>query len=165
MLNIVLVEPEIPENTGNISRTCSVTGARLHLVRPLGFSVDDKHLKRAGLDYWQYLDITYYDSFEEVEERNPDAFLSPFHSCYSFICGCGIPRRRLSCVWQGDCGPWAGTARAAQRGCRAHTDAQRPPLAQPFKLGCNSALRGDKADKFPQYALGTVRNDGFERKN
>lgn len=70
MLNIVLVEPEIPENTGNISRTCSVTGARLHLVRPLGFSVDDKHLKRAGLDYWQYLDITYYDSFEEVEEKN-----------------------------------------------------------------------------------------------
>ena len=63
MLNVVLVEPEIPENTGNISRTCSVTGARLHLVRPLGFSVDDKHLKRAGLDYWQYLDITYYDSF------------------------------------------------------------------------------------------------------
>ena len=53
MLNVVLVEPEIPENTGNISRTCSVTGARLHLVRPLGFSVDDKHLKRAGLDYWQ----------------------------------------------------------------------------------------------------------------
>lgn len=86
MLNIVLVEPEIPENTGNISRTCSVTGARLHLVRPLGFSVDDKHLKRAGLDYWQYLDITYYDSFEEVEEKNPDArfFLLSTHATRSY---------------------------------------------------------------------------------
>ena len=66
MFNIVLVEPEIPENTGNISRTCAVTGAALHLVRPLGFSTDDKHLKRAGLDYWKYLSVTYYDSFEET---------------------------------------------------------------------------------------------------
>ncbi len=86
MFNIVLVEPEIPENTGNISRTCSVTGTRLHLVRPLGFSVDDKHLKRAGLDYWKYLDITYYDSFEEVEEKNPDArfYLLSTHATKSY---------------------------------------------------------------------------------
>ena len=69
MFNIVLVEPEIPENTGNISRTCAVTGAALHLVRPLGFSTDDKHLKRAGLDYWKYLSVTYYDSFEELTRR------------------------------------------------------------------------------------------------
>lgn len=68
-MHIVLVEPEIPNNTGNISRTCSVTGSSLHLVRPLGFSTDDKHLKRAGLDYWQYLDLHYYDSFAEVEEK------------------------------------------------------------------------------------------------
>ena len=61
-LNIVLVEPEIPQNTGNISRTCAVTGAVLHLVKPLGFSTDDKHLKRAGLDYWHLLDIRYYES-------------------------------------------------------------------------------------------------------
>mgnify|MGYP002732432642 CR=1 FL=1 len=86
MFNIVLVEPEIPENTGNISRTCSVTGARLHLVRPLGFSVDDKHLKRAGLDYWRYLDITYYDSFEEVEAANSGArfFLASTHAEKSY---------------------------------------------------------------------------------
>ena len=63
-LNIVLVEPEIPQNTGNISRTCACTGARLHLVRPLGFSIDDAHLKRAGLDYWKYLDVTVHDSLE-----------------------------------------------------------------------------------------------------
>ena len=73
MFNIVLVEPEIPQNTGNISRTCAVTGCRLHLVRPLGFSVDDRQLKRAGLDYWKDLEIFYYDSFEEVEEKNPGA--------------------------------------------------------------------------------------------
>ena len=64
-LNIVLVEPEIPQNTGNIARTCAATGSRLHLVKPLGFSVEDKYLKRAGLDYWHLVDITYYESFDE----------------------------------------------------------------------------------------------------
>jgi len=61
-LNIVLVEPQIPQNTGNVARTCAVTGARLHLVGPLGFDIDDSKLKRAGLDYWQMLDITFYGS-------------------------------------------------------------------------------------------------------
>ena len=60
-INIVLVEPEIPQNTGNIARTCAATGSSLHLIKPLGFSVDDKHLKRAGLDYWDLLDVHYYD--------------------------------------------------------------------------------------------------------
>lgn len=69
MLNIVLVEPEIPQNTGNIVRTCAATGSNLHLVRPLGFEVTDKHLKRAGLDYWYLVNITYYDSFEEVADK------------------------------------------------------------------------------------------------
>ena len=69
-LNIVLVEPEIPQNTGNIARTCAATGARLHLVRPMGFEVDDKKLKRAGLDYWYLLDITYYDNLEDFFEKN-----------------------------------------------------------------------------------------------
>ena len=67
--NIVLVEPEIPQNAGNIARTCAVTGSKLHLVRPLGFDVSDKQLKRAGLDYWHFLDITYYNSIEEVMEK------------------------------------------------------------------------------------------------
>ena len=71
-LNIVLVEPEIPQNTGNIARTCAATGARLHLVRPMGFEVDDKKLKRAGLDYWYLLDITYYDNLEDFFEENKD---------------------------------------------------------------------------------------------
>jgi len=72
-LNIVLVEPQIPQNTGNIARTCSATGARLHLVGPMGFRVDDAKLKRAGLDYWHLLDITYYDSWDEFTLKNPDA--------------------------------------------------------------------------------------------
>lgn len=71
-LNIVLVEPQIPQNTGNISRTCAVTGAKLHLIRPFGFEISDKHLKRAGLDYWDKLDITYYDNLQDFFEKNPD---------------------------------------------------------------------------------------------
>lgn len=67
--NIVLVEPEIPQNAGNIARTCAVTGSKLHLVRPLGFEVTDKQLKRAGLDYWHFLDISYYDSIQEVMDK------------------------------------------------------------------------------------------------
>lgn len=66
MFNIVLVEPEIPQNTGNIVRTCHATGCKLHLVRPLGFDTSDKYLKRAGLDYWSEVEIFYYDSFEEL---------------------------------------------------------------------------------------------------
>lgn len=68
-INIVLVEPEIPQNTGNIARTCAATGAALHLVKPMGFIVDDKKLKRAGLDYWDKLDITYYDSLAAFLEQ------------------------------------------------------------------------------------------------
>ena len=74
MLNIVLHEPEIPQNCGNIARTCAATGARLHLVGPMGFTVDDKKLKRAGLDYWQYLDITYYDGLDDFFAKNCGAF-------------------------------------------------------------------------------------------
>ena len=69
MLNIVLVEPEIPSNAGNIARTCAATGTALQMVRPFGFSLDDKNLKRAGLDYWNLLDIHYYDSVEEVMDK------------------------------------------------------------------------------------------------
>ena len=74
IINIVMVEPEIPQNTGNVARTCAATGARLHLVGPTGFKIDDKKLKRAGLDYWQYLDITYYDSLEDFFSKNSGEF-------------------------------------------------------------------------------------------
>lgn len=73
MFNIVLVEPEIPQNTGNIVRTCAATGCKLHLVRPLGFEVSDKYLKRAGLDYWKDAEIFYYDCFEELKNSHKGA--------------------------------------------------------------------------------------------
>lgn len=69
-LHVVLYQPEIPANTGNIARTCAATDTTLHLIRPLGFSTDDKALKRAGLDYWEYVSMHYYDSLEEFLEKN-----------------------------------------------------------------------------------------------
>ena len=70
-LNIVLLEPEIPQNTGNIGRTCNAMGAALHLVEPLGFSIEDKYLRRAGLDYWKELNVTYYRDFTDFLTKNP----------------------------------------------------------------------------------------------
>ncbi len=77
-INIVLFEPEIPQNTGNIARTCAAIGASLHLIRPLGFTIDDKKLKRAGLDYWDKLDITYYDGLDHFFALHPDASIYYF---------------------------------------------------------------------------------------
>lgn len=71
-LNIVLVEPQIPQNTGNIARTCAVTGARLHIVKPMGFAIDDKKLKHAGLDYWHFLDISYYEGLDDFFAKNAE---------------------------------------------------------------------------------------------
>jgi len=80
MINIVLIEPEIPQNTGNIARTCAAVGARLHLVEPMGFRVDDAKLKRAGLDYWHLLDIIYYKNTDDFFERNAGASFIFFSS-------------------------------------------------------------------------------------
>lgn len=94
-LNIVLVEPEIPQNTGNIARTCAATGCTLHLVRPLGFSVDDRYLKRAGLDYWSLVDIHYHDSFDELKSKYPDGLFF-----YSTTKG---EKRHTEAVYKKDC--------------------------------------------------------------
>ncbi len=72
MLNVVLLEPEIPQNTGNIARTCASTGARLHMIKPFGFTIDNAKLKRAGMDYWFHLEIFYYENLDEFFEKNPD---------------------------------------------------------------------------------------------
>ncbi|MBU5591358.1 tRNA (uridine(34)/cytosine(34)/5-carboxymethylaminomethyluridine(34)-2'-O)-methyltransferase TrmL [Clostridium sp. MSJ-4] len=72
-LNIVLYQPEIPQNTGNIARTCVLTNSKLHLIKPLGFSLDEKHLKRAGLDYWPFLDIEIHESYEDLREKYKDS--------------------------------------------------------------------------------------------
>lgn len=88
-INIVLIEPEIPQNTGNIARTCAATGASLHLVEPMGFKVDDRKLKRAGLDYWHELDITYYKDIKDFFERNKGEefyyFTTKAPQCYSDV--------------------------------------------------------------------------------
>jgi tRNA (cytidine/uridine-2'-O-)-methyltransferase len=96
-LNIVLFEPEIPQNTGNIARTCAATGSRLHLIKPLGFSVKDKYLKRAGLDYWNLVDITYYENFDEFigNLKNKEVFISTtkesrFYTDVTYTDGCYI---------------------------------------------------------------------------
>lgn len=78
MLNIVLHEPEMPANTGNIGRTCVATGTRLHLIEPLGFRINEKQLKRAGLDYWDKLDVTIYDNYQDFLEKNPQAIGNTF---------------------------------------------------------------------------------------
>ena len=87
MINIVLVEPEIPQNTGNIARTCAATGSALHLIKPLGFKIDSAKLKRAGLDYWDELDITYYENLDEFMNRHKDDSLYFFTTkapkCYT----------------------------------------------------------------------------------
>lgn len=72
-MNIVLLEPEIPQNTGNIGRTCVATGTRLHLIEPMGFKISEKEVKRAGLDYWEHLDVTLYDNYQDFLEKNPHA--------------------------------------------------------------------------------------------
>jgi len=88
-INIVLHEPEIPQNTGNIARTCAATGAALHIIKPMGFAIDDKKLKRAGLDYWHQLDITYYESLNDFFTKNPDCnffcFTTKAPHCYTDV--------------------------------------------------------------------------------
>ena len=88
-LNIVLLEPEIPQNTGNIARTCAATMASLHLIKPLGFSIDDKHMKRAGLDYWNQLDLHVYENLDEFYAKNPNVEIYYFskkgHHIYSDV--------------------------------------------------------------------------------
>ena len=111
-LNIVLYSPEIPQNTGNISRTCAVTDIALHIIKPIGFEISDRTLKRAGLDYWDKLDLTYYESYQEFLSKNEGAELYFFSSHAKirytdikypdgafFIFGCesvGLPRELVS---------------------------------------------------------------------
>ena len=111
-LNIVLVEPRIPQNTGNVARTCACTACRLHLVGPMGFAIDDKKLKHAGLDYWHYLDITYYDGLADflpattvptttLPPRRPSA--TPMCSTQTGLIWCSAARTpgcRRRCLWK-----------------------------------------------------------------
>lgn len=93
-INIVLHEPEIPQNTGNIARTCAATGASLHIIKPMGFTIDDKKLKRAGLDYWHLLDITYYEDLDDFYAKNPLANVFYFST--------KAPRKYTDVQYEGD---------------------------------------------------------------
>lgn len=92
MIHIVLVEPEIPQNTGNIARTCAATGSELHLVKPLGYSLEDKYLKRAGLDYWPLVRVHVHENFGEVLAAYPDA---PFLLCQHESAGKAMRRSSI----------------------------------------------------------------------
>ena len=90
-LNIVFVEPEIPPNTGNIARTCAATDTKLHLVRPLGFDIDDKHVRRAGLDYWPYVDLEIHDSLDSfMKKYGRQAYVACDHKRQPHICRCSV---------------------------------------------------------------------------
>ena len=104
MMNIVLLEPEMPANTGNIGRTCVATGTRLHLIEPMGFKVNDKTVKRAGLDYWNDLDVTIYDDFSDFFAAQPGVCRQIVHVYYkgpAVLLRCSLSRGRLADVWQG----------------------------------------------------------------
>ena len=130
-LNLVLVEPEIPQNTGNIARTCAATGAALHLVKPLGFAIDDRKLKRAGLDYWHLLDITFYEKL-----------LFLLHQRHSPPQRHKLSRQQLSAVRQGDARTSREPPHKAPQRNFAHTDDRRSAKPESFELGSNCSLRG-----------------------
>lgn len=140
-MHVVLVEPEIPYNTGNIARTCAATGTSLHLVRPLGFSVEDRYLKRAGLDYWHLVDIHYHDSFEEVRQKygghsfffRDDQGAAPLHRIQ-------ISPRQLFGFWQGDQRVARGAAESQCRVLPAHPYAVGCPLLEFSQLGGGDSL-------------------------
>lgn len=94
-MNIVLLEPEIPQNTGNIGRTCVATGTRLHLIEPMGFKISEKEVKRAGLDYWEHLDVTVYDNYQDFLNRNPQAKI--------YMATTKGPRRYTDVSFESDC--------------------------------------------------------------
>ena len=147
-LNIVLVEPRIPQNTGNVARTCACTACRLHLVGPMGFAIDDKKLKHAGLDYWHYLDITYYDGLADFFARNSGPYYyfttkrpsaTPTYSTGRGLSGVRPRGRRV-----------AGGAACGKSGA-LHPDAHAGhlPQSEPFQQRGGGRVRGAAAVGFP----------------
>ena len=146
-LNIVMVEPEIPQNTGNVARTCSATGARLHLVGPMGFTIDDKKLKRAGLDYWHLLDISYYDSLNDFFAKNeiPEENLFFFSTKSPRF----LPGQLLSVLWQGNKRLAGGfTPRPSSSGS-ANSHDQRSKKFESLQCRCHRCLRGAAPVELP----------------
>ena len=142
-INIVLHEPEIPQNTGNIARTCAVTGCALHLIEPLGFTVTDRSLKRAGLDYWKELDITYYRDLDDFFARNPDGkyffFTTKAKRSYTDA-DYSVPRLR-----QGDERASGLSYPRTVRRMRAAADERDAQEPEPVQLGGRRSVRGASA--------------------
>ena len=138
MLNVVLVEPEIPPNCGNIARTCAATGSRLHLVEPLGFDVSDKAVKRAGLDYWHLVEVAVYSSLDDLFRRRPEA-------------GAVFPRQ-LAVFRQGDKGPTPGFPGAVPGPVHPPSHGQSGPQPQPCQQRRRPDLRGPAAKRIPRSA-------------
>jgi tRNA (cytidine/uridine-2'-O-)-methyltransferase len=136
-LHIVLVEPEIPQNTGNIARTCAVTGAVLHLVKPLGFSVEDRYLKRAGLDYWHMLEIYYHDSIDDFFRSYPNGdFFFLHYQRKSCIYRGTLYRKQCYFLWQGN-GRAAGfLIEKIQGEINTHTYERRCPIPELVQFCC-----------------------------
>ena len=138
-LNIVMVEPEIPQNTGNVARTCSATGARLHLVGPMGFTIDDKKLKRAGLDYWHLLDITYYDDLADFFAKNNDI---PEENLFFF--STKSPRKHTDVTYPDNCWLFFGkeTAGLPEKLLHDHPDAavRIPMISDARSLNLSNAV-------------------------
>ena len=143
MVDIVLVEPEIPNNTGAIARTCACTGARLHLVKPLGFDISDSAVKRAGLDYWYLVDIRVYDNLDEYfraeRRREPLAYhdKGPQELCRVRLAG-----RRDPHVREGDRGPARMASGEIPRPLHPHPHDIRGEEPQPLKRRCDPDIRG-----------------------
>jgi SpoU rRNA Methylase family len=127
MFNVVLVEPEIPPNTGNVARLCVATGSRLHLVKPLGFSVDDRQLRRAGMDYWRQVDLQYWEDLSafETATRLPTRRFFFYYENRSELLGRGVRARGLSCFWERNQRPSGKPARRSIRELSNHPYAAR----------------------------------------
>lgn len=152
MFHVVLVEPEIPQNTGNIVRTCAATGCKLHLVRPFGFEISDKYLKRAGLDYWHLVDISYYDCIEELFDQYPASRFWFFSTKQR-----NAQRRKLSAKAISSfserrrAGFPKSAERALRRGC-AHSHDRGGALSESFQFGRRRRVRGVAAGRV--YGIG-----------
>ena len=136
MMNIVLLEPEIPANTGNIGRTCVATGTRLHLIEPLGFRLDEKELKRAGLDYWKDLDVTVYSNFQDFLDRNgnPKIYMATtkakkIYSDMAFEKDCYI--------WERECRDSRGDSFELSRNCNSDTNEFGNTVFESVKFCCD----------------------------
>ena len=126
-LNVVLYEPEIPANTGNIGRTCVATGTRLHLIEPLGFHLDEKAIKRAGMDYWSELDVTTYVNWEDFCEKNPGAKIY-------------MATTKGRHVWKRECRDSGGDLKSQSGHLCADSDDRRDAVTQFIQFGCDCAV-------------------------